>query len=212
MTLGSIMISNPFSNDSTMPEAPLLDGEEVLPKSPSAGKTSPAEQGLEVPMGWKPTHNEPVPVVRCIGTASTTGERCKRWSLRGTNVCRKHGAQLPNVRDHAEAVVESARLQLMGMADDAVEVLSDLMKAGVADAVRLKAAETVLTRAGIKDAISLDVEVTHNVSLSEDIGKRLEIMRQRQLAAAAEAEAAAELAEQEELIDEGEIVDEPEEA
>jgi hypothetical protein len=194
-----------------MPEPPLLDEEEFISRSPSAGKTSPAEQGLEVPMGWKPTHNEPVPVVRCIGIASTTGERCRRWSLRGTNVCRKHGAQLPNVRDHAEAVVESARLQLMGMADDAVEVLSDLMKAGVADAVRLKAAETVLTRSGIKDGVTFEVEVTHNVSLAGEIGKKLEIMRQRQITAekeAAEAEQA--------LIDEGEyvedVIDEPEES
>lgn len=192
------MINNPFDPQSMMPEPPSLDGE-APSQSPSAGKTSPAEQGLEVPMGWKPTVNEPVPVVRCIGTASTTGERCKRWSLRGTNVCRKHGAQLPSVRDHAEAVVESARLQLMGMADDAVEVLGELMQAGVADAVRLKAAETVLTRAGIKDAISLDVEVSHNVSLAEDITKKLEIMRQRQIAA-----------EKPDLEDEGEIVDEPE--
>lgn len=191
------MINNPFDQNS-MPEPPPIEGDEVVSMSRSAGKTSPAEQGLEVPMGWKPTHNEPVPVVRCIGTASTTGERCKRWSLRGTNVCRKHGAQLPNVRDHAEAVVESARLQLMGMADDAVEVLSDLMKAGVADAVRLKAAETVLTRSGIKDAISLDVAVTHNVSMADEITKKLETMRQRQLAAEAE-----------ELEDQGEIVDEP---
>jgi hypothetical protein len=186
-----------------MPEPPLLDEEEFISRSPSAGKTSPAEQGLEVPMGWKPTHNEPVPVVRCIGIASTTGERCRRWSLRGTNVCRKHGAQLPNVRDHAEAVVESARLQLMGMADDAVEVLSDLMKAGVADAVRLKAAETVLTRSGIKDGVTFEVEVTHNVSLAGEIGKKLEIMRQRQITAEKEAAEAAE----QELLDEGEILD-----
>jgi len=202
------MINNPFDQFS-MPEPPRIEGEDdTVSRSPSAGKTSPAEQGLEVPMGWKPTHNEPVPVVRCIGTASTTGERCKRWSLRGTNVCRKHGAQLPNVRDHAEAVVESARLQLMGMADDAVEVLSDLMKAGVADAVRLKAAETVLTRSGIKDGITFEVEVTHNVSMAEDIGKKLEVMRQREIAKRKE-EAEAEAAEQE-LIDEGEILDEPE--
>lgn len=190
------MINNPFAPVSEMPEAPLLDGEQVISRSPSAGKQTPAEQGLEIPMGWKPTAKEPVPVVRCVGIASTTGERCNRWSLRGTNICRKHGAQLPNVRDHAEAVVESARLQLMGMADDAVEVLQDLMKAGVADAVRLKAAETVLTRAGIKDAISLDIEVVHNVSMAEDVGKRLEIMRQREIAKRLESE--------QELVDEGE--------
>jgi hypothetical protein len=85
------------------------------------------------------------------------------------------------------------------------------MKAGVADAVRLKAAETVLTRSGIKDGVTFEVEVTHNVSLAGEIGKKLEIMRQRQITAekeAAEAEQA--------LIDEGEyvedVIDEPEES
>lgn len=169
------MINNPFA---PVTDAPLPPDDAVPSKSPSAGKTSPAEQGLEVPMGWKPTASEPVPVVRCTGTASTTGERCRRWSLRGTTVCRKHGGQLQNVRDHADAVVESARLQLMGMADDAVDVLYELMQAGVADAVRMKAVENVLNRSGIKDAIEVHVEHS-NQSAVEDITKKLNVMRER---------------------------------
>src|SRR4030095_11889824 len=108
------MLTNPFAQ--SMPEPPHIDGDPVVvSNSPSAGKTSPAEQGLEVPMGWKPTLAEPVPVVRCTGMSTQSGERCKRWSLRGTTVCKIHGGQLPNVQEHANAIVESARMRLFGM-------------------------------------------------------------------------------------------------
>lgn len=108
-------------------------------------------------------------------------------------MCRKHGAQLPSVREMAEAVVESSRLQLMGMADDAVDVLAELIQPGVADQVRLKAVENILNRSGIKDAI--EINVTHeNVSQSAEIAKRLNLMRER-------------MNPPEELEDTGEIVD-----
>ncbi|UDL16694.1 hypothetical protein SEA_ATUIN_1 [Arthrobacter phage Atuin] len=190
------MFQNPFAPDNDLPEPP--ENDLIQPsRSPSAGKTSPAEQGLEVPAGWKPTAAEPVPVVRCHGIASTTGERCKRWSLRGTTVCRKHGAQLQNVRDHADAVVESARLQILGMADDAVDVLADLIKTGVRDDIRLKAAESILNRSGIKDAIEMKVEVKTNNSAAEDIQKKLAVMAER-------------MTPKEDPEDLGEILDEPE--
>lgn len=190
------MISNPFApND--MPEPPSLDDEEPVNNSRNAGKNSAAEQGLEIPMGWKPTASEPVPVVRCTANASTTGERCKRWSIRGTTVCAKHGGQLPSVIEHSNAVVESARMNLMGMAEDAVDVIRELLQPGTSEQVRLKAAENVLNRTGIKEAIEMKVEVTNAASPSEDILKKLEIMRERVIASQAE--------EAEELIDEGEI-------
>lgn len=195
-------ISNPFDDQTATPEPPSLD--ELINRSSNAGKNSAAEQGLEIPMGWKPTPTEPVPVVRCTATSTTSGERCKRWSIRGTTVCQTHGGRLPSVIEHSQAVVESARLRLMGLADDAVEVLYDLVQPGVPDAIRLKAAENVLNRTGIKEALEFKVEVTNNSSPSEGILKTLEIMRQRSLAAQAEAEAALEA---EELVDEGEILD-----
>src|SRR4051794_26381530 len=69
---------------------------------------------LIVPPSWKrATVGAPVPVVRCTyifpDTHDRPGEQCKRWSLRGTTVCIKHGGALPGVREHSEAVVESAR-------------------------------------------------------------------------------------------------------
>lgn len=193
-------ISNPFDNQDTIPEVPDLTP--PVNNSPSAGKNSAAEQGLEIPMGWKPTVAEPVPVVRCTSNSSTTGERCKRWSIRGTTVCQTHGGRLPNVIEHSQAVVESARLRLFGLAEDAVDAVADLVQVGTSDAIRLKAAEMILNRTGLKDAMEIQVEVKETANLSEEINKRLAIMRERRLAAEKEAAEA-------ELIDEGEIVDEP---
>lgn len=187
-------VFNPFDSQD-MPEPPEIEGGTVV-RSNSAGKNSAAEQGTEIPMGWKPTAAEPIPVTRCTGLRKSDGERCERWSLRGTTVCKKHGAQLPSVQEHAAAVVESARLRLFGLADDAVEVMYELIQPGTSDAIRLKAAENILNRSGIKDAIEINVEVNHNEDPSESIFKQLTIMRER-----------AKKKEEEELTDEGEILD-----
>lgn len=194
-----MQILNPF-DQLTMPEPPSIDDEVAESRSPSAGKTSAAEQGLEIPMGWKPTAAEPVPVVRCTANASTTGERCKRWSIRGTTVCAKHGGQLPTVQEHSNAVVEAARMNLMGMAEDAVDVLRELIQPGTSEAVRLKAAENILNRTGIKEALDINVEVTNKVSPSEAIFESLQTMRERVEKQRAE-EAEAEELEFEEILD-----------
>ena len=161
-----------------MPEPPRLDGEEVV--SNSAGKTSALQQGTEIPAGWKPTAAEPVPVVRCH-MIKKDGERCGRWSLRGHTHCVKHSGSLPNVRAKAEAIVESSRMRLLNLTDEAVDVLEDFLKPGTSDMIRLKAAENVLNRSGIKDAVEVNVTVEHGVSYSEEIAKKLDIMRQRVL-------------------------------
>jgi hypothetical protein len=97
-------------------------------------------------------------------------------------------------------------MRLLGLADDAVEVLYDLIQPGTNEAIRLKAAENVLNRSGIKGADELKIEVSNHGSPSEGILKSLEIMRQRALAAKAELEAQ----ESDELIDEGEKIEEQE--
>ena len=190
---------NPFDPD-TMPEAPAIDGEEPVNRSYNAGKNSAAEQGLEIPMNWKPTNDAPIPVVRCKATSTTSGERCKRWSIRGATVCASHGGRLPNVVEHSAAVVEAARMDLMGLAGDAVEVIRNfLLEPGTTEAVRLKAAENVLNRTGIKEALEMRIEVDNKVSPSEAIFDSLQTMRERAEKQRAE-EAEAEL-EFEEVID-----------
>lgn len=162
------------------PEAPPIDDDQERSNaSRNAGKNSAAEQGSEVPVNWKPSRDKPVPVVRCSAIAKSTGKRCGRWSLAGATVCVKHGAQLPNVKAHADAVVDAARMRLYGLAEDAVDVMEELMRPGTADQVRLKAAENVLNRAGIRDAVDVNVEVNHNVSMADEVQKKLETMRTR---------------------------------
>jgi len=198
---------NPFEN--LMPQPPVMEGEEESPRQVqalNAGNNSAAEQGSNIPTAWKPTMDKPVPVVRCTAT-KRDGERCGRWSIRGGTVCKVHGGQLPNVIDHANAVVESARLRIYGMADDAAEVMNELIQPGIPDALRLKAAESILNRAGLKDSVDINVEVTHNEKPSEGILKSLAIMRERNEEAARRK--AAEEAEEEEIL-EAEEIDEPE--
>ena len=170
-------VFNPFDSDS-MPEPPDLDDAPVN-RSFSAGKNSAAEQGVEIPMDWKPTPKAPVPVVRCTARSTTSGERCKRWSIRGLTVCQSHGGRLPNLVEHSQAVVESARMRLFGMVDDAVDGLDELIQQGTSPAIRLKAIEMVLNRTGLKDAVEVNVEVNHNVSASEEINKKLSMIRER---------------------------------
>ena len=129
------------------------------------------------------------------------GERCGRWSLRGHTHCVKHSGALPNVRAKADAIVESSRLRLMNMTDDAIDVLEELMQPGVADAIRMKAVENVLSRSGLKDVVEMKVEITNNSNPSEEIMKRLQIMRERGETAAKTEE---DIVDAEDLTDEGE--------
>lgn len=131
-----------------------------------------------IPAAWKPTMAEPVPVVRCI-QIKRDGERCRKWSLRGTTKCVKHGGNLANVREHAEAVVESARLRLIGNTDRAVDVLEELMDPQTSAQVRLKAATEVLDRAGVRGGIDIHQETEVTVNPSELLDQRLAQLRRR---------------------------------
>lgn len=153
-------------------------------RSPNAGNNSAAEQGVEIPSGWKPTMAKPVPVVRCNyvfpAHHAKAGERCSKWSIAGHIKCVKHGGQIPNVKKHAAAVVESARMRLLGMSDEAIDVLGDLIKPGTGDQIRLGAVKEILDRAGIvKQAPDIQVEVNHRVDPAQVISDRLKAMRDR---------------------------------
>lgn len=180
------------------PEPPSIDDAPVENRAPNAGNNSAIEQGSNIPKGWKPTLEKPLPVVRCTGTVRNgdrTGERCGRWSLMGHDRCLVHGGHLPNVQAAAQKKVEAAKLRLIEDADLAVDTLFELLKPGVADNVKLGAAKEILDRSGVKGSIDVNVEVNHS-NPSEDILKKLAIMRERATP-------------QLELVDEGEQVDEP---
>jgi hypothetical protein len=133
---------------------------------------TPAGQESNVPKAWKPTRAEPVPVVRCT-KIKKDGNQCGRWSLRGTNVCIKHGGRLPDVQAHAAAVVENARLRIFGMADEATDALHDLIQPGTAEGVRLKAATEILDRAGVRGGVEITVDDQRSGDPTAELTSRL---------------------------------------
>ncbi len=170
-------------------------------------KTGALQQGTNIPTGWRPTVAKPIPVVRCIhifhDKHERAGERCGRWSMRGTQRCYTHGGKgnLKNVEEHRRAILDAARLQLLDSVPDAMEWLVDLGAHSNADNVRLKAATEILDRAGIRGGIeiSADVQVTDvtpAAALAERLGKLKaaadEVARREREEAAALTAAAAE--------------------
>lgn len=165
----------------TQPEPPSIDDAPTENRSTNAGKNSAREQGSNIPVGWKPTLDQPLPVVRCTGTirnGDRTGERCGRWSIMGHDKCMVHGGHLPNVQKAAATKVEAAKLRLIEDVDLAVDTLFELLKPGTAANVQLGAAKEILDRAGVKGSIDVNIEVT-TANPSEDILKKLQIMRER---------------------------------
>lgn len=152
--------------------------------SNSAADAFPDGVPLTVPTSWKrATLAAPVPVVRCTyifpDTHDRPGEQCKRWSIRGAQKCVKHGGNLANVRQHAEAVVEAARLRLIESADHAVDWLLDLAENSTSDAVRLKATTEVLDRAGVRAGVEVDLNVNVNQDPGTVLRERLAKLRER---------------------------------
>ena len=161
------------------------DGMEVKPESWSKGKNSSREQGSNIPVGFKPTARNPLPVVRCtavIRNGERKGERCSRWSIRGATVCLVHGGTIPNVKKAAEAKVEAARMRIIGDSELAVDTLFDLLKVGTADNVRLGAAKDILDRAGLKPGEKVDIDLTIGQEKpSEMIMKKLKTMGKKEI-------------------------------
>lgn len=125
-------------------------------------------RAIETEPDWEPTPDKPVPQVRCTWVDMLTGELCEDWSLRGLDRCKQHAEKggFGSAEDYAEAVVHGARNRIMGIADDAVSVLADLMVNSHRDQVRLAAATAVLDRAGIRPGADIKVEATVEVGRS----------------------------------------------
>lgn len=153
---------------------------EATPEQDPHAKTA-VEQGSEIPLGWKPTPREPMPVVRCV-QQKKDGTRCKRWSIRGYHKCARHAGpgamEGGNVAKYAASVVEAARLRLVDNADFSIDVLESLMQPGSSEGIRLKAATEILDRAGIRGGFEVKVEAEVTVNPSDEINKRLAKLRE----------------------------------
>ena len=129
------------------------------------------------PKVWKPTLQDPFPTFRCTKTMKN-GERCKNMGLNGmlpdNAKCIQHGGKQLSVKEKARARVDAVRLRMAedtGLAMDVIEGL--LSNSGTADQIRLKAAESVLDRAGIRAGVEIDVSGEVQVNTAEQVRERL---------------------------------------
>lgn len=164
-----------------MTQLPPFDGDaEPEEYNPFTDESSPY---FGLSPDWRPTGGRPIPTQRCYKIKSD-GEPCKNRAIRGSGItgkpiCFAHGGRLPNVKKHAEAIVDAARIQLTDSTPDAVRVIMEIMKSSsTASNVRLAAAKEVLDRAGVKSGADMTIEVTNNILPSEKIMKKLASMRE----------------------------------
>ena len=112
----------------------------------------PSKVPLVIEEGWEPSLEAPLPTMRCVAVVNhDTMERCGRWSIRGLSECAAHAGyeSFPSVGVYADAVVEAARLRLMGMADTALDALQELLGPDTRQNVRMRAVEVTLDRIGV---------------------------------------------------------------
>jgi hypothetical protein len=93
------------------------------------------------------------PTRRCTAHSSRTGERCRKWAIRGRATCATHGsgtkAAKRKARERLELAADRMARQLLRMATDD----------NVSDAVKLSAIRDALDRAGLKPPTTVDLEI-----------------------------------------------------
>ena len=74
------------------------------------------------------------------------GQLCRKYAMKGGNVCRNHGGSSPQALAKAAAAVELAELRLRNLAPRAVATLEDLVINATSEQVRLGAANSLVDR------------------------------------------------------------------
>lgn len=72
-----------------------------------------------------------------------------------------------------------ARLRLVGLVDDAIDGLEELMAPGTGEAVRLKAIENVLDRTGLSKGQDINLQVEQQNRGAEIVAEKLLSIRER---------------------------------
>jgi hypothetical protein len=92
----------------------------------------------------------------CIGH-NRQGQLCRKYAMKGQNVCRNHGGSSPQALAKAQAAVELAELRLRNLAPRAVAELESLVTGAESEQVRLQAANSLVDRSVGKPKERVDV-------------------------------------------------------
>lgn len=88
---------------------------------------------------------------RCRAKKRGTDERCGNWAIKGGTVCKYHGGASPQVQ-------RSARLRLMSAVIPSIERLEKERDNAKRPADRIRAAVSILDRAGYGPRVTLELE------------------------------------------------------
>lgn len=85
------------------------------------------------------------------GRKTRAGTPCQKPPIKGATVCRLHGGAAPQVK-------RAAKLRLMELQDPAIATLARVMATSDNEALRLRAAESILDRTGLIKGATVTVE------------------------------------------------------
>ena len=124
-------------------DARLAIGEEIT------DAVAPHLEGTSISLTSKETRFAE-PLARTVCTyVSTNGRGCSRMAWYGTVVCDIHGGQYLS-EDDAKDIIKHAQSKILEVSVEAIDTIVDVMQNSVNDAFRLKAAEMILDRSGLK--------------------------------------------------------------
>lgn len=90
--------------------------------------------------------------------AGGRNQRCRKPAIGGSGYCEIHGGTYLNPQE-TESLVRASQQKIFATSSKAVEVIAELMINSTNDAVRLRAAEQILNRAGLSEARDLNINV-----------------------------------------------------
>lgn len=99
------------------------------------------------------------------GRKTRAGTPCKKPPIKGATVCRLHGGAAPQVK-------RAAKLRLLELVDPAIATVARIMATSDSDAVRLKAAETILDRGGLPKGAQVTVDDARSALIAKLIDYR----------------------------------------
>ena len=85
------------------------------------------------------------------GKRTRAGKPCQKSPIKGGTVCRLHGGSAPQVK-------RAAKLRLLELVDPAIATLARIMATSDNEALRLKAADSILDRGGLPKGAQVTVE------------------------------------------------------
>ena len=109
------------------------------------------------------------------------GTQCGNIAVAGTTRCEMHGGLLASPAE-TRAMILSSQLQAFALAGQAMTTIADIMLNGQTEAVRLRAAETILNRSGVIEGAEIDIRGEKKASTGSDTARDIVMDRLKRLA------------------------------